>query len=237
MSKLILSRFVTTLMTLILLASIGACGSTSKGTEQVQLESGPTVAAPTELPTSTPVPATETPIPPTATPTATSTSTATPLPTETPTPTETSTPTSPPPTASGEDAIYVYYILPKSDGPVGCGDSLVKINTGLYRTGDNATDIATALRNLFNKQQYIGNLYNPVFRSNWRIDSVEFKDYEGLANVNLSGGYVRSVDRCDDSRVRAQIWTTIRQFPGVKTVYILMNGNLLGDILAAGKNP
>jgi Sporulation and spore germination len=232
-----MSRYFVALLALVLLVIAGACGSASKATEQAQLESSPTVMIPTVPPTSTPLPATDTPLPPTATPTATSTSTATPLPTDTPTPTESPTPTSPPPTASGEDAIYVYYILPKTDGPVGCGDSLVKVNTGLYRTGDNATDIATALRNLFNKQQYIGNLYNPVYLSNWRIDSVEFKDYEGLANVSLSGGYVRSGDRCDDSRVRAQIWTTIRQFPGVKTVYILMNGNLLGDILAAGKNP
>jgi hypothetical protein len=232
-----MSQIAVTLIAVALLMLSGACNSKADGTPQAQAEPTQTMAASPEPPTSTPVPPTDTPLPPTASPTATSTHTATPLPTETPIPSESPTPTSPPPTASGEDAIYVYYILPKTDGPVGCGDTLVKVNTGLYRTGDNATDITTALRNLFNKQQYIGNLYNPVYLSNWRIDSVDFKDYEGLANISLSGGYVRSGDRCDDSRVRAQIWTTIKQFPGVKTVYILMNGNLLGDILAAGKNP
>jgi spore germination protein GerM len=109
------------------------------------------------------------------------------------------------------------------------------VNTGLYRTGNNEADITTALSRLFNKQEYLGNLYNPVFRSNWKIISVNFKDYEGLADISLDGAYVRSGDTCDDSRVRAQIWSTIRQFPGVKTVYILLNGNLLGDILATGK--
>ncbi len=227
---------VVILFTLTWLVLSSAC-SLTRGETTAQPVSSPTLSSPTTPPpTSTPIPHTETPLPPTATPTATGTPTATPLPTETPTPTDTPTSTSPPPTASGEDAIYVYYISLKTDGPVGCGDSLVKVNTGLYRTGDNEADIATALRSLFNKQQYIGNLYNPVYLSNWRVDSVDFKAYEGLASISLSGGYVRSGDRCDDSRVRAQIWTTIRQFPGVKTVYILMNGNLLGDILATGKN-
>jgi hypothetical protein len=125
----------------------------------------------------------------------------------------------------------VYYIQKDTGGPVACGDSLIKVNTGLYRSGDNEADIKTGLSRLFNKQEYIGNLYNPVFRSNWKIQSINFKAYEGLADISLDGAYVRSGDRCDDGRVRAQIWTTIRQFPGVKTVYILLNGNLLGDIL------
>jgi hypothetical protein len=118
---------------------------------------------------------------------------------------------------------------------VACGDSLIKVNTGLYRSGDVAADVRTALGRLFNKQQYLGNLYNPIFRSNINVTSVDFKDYEGLVDVSLDGAYVRSEDRCDDGRVRAQIWTTIRQFPGVNTVYILLNGNLLGDILASDR--
>lgn len=219
------------------LVFLSACSSIGETTPTATPIASPTHSSPIAQPTHTPAPVTDTPLPPTPTPTASGTPTATPSPTDTPTPTETPTSTSPPPTASGEDAIYVFYIALNTGGPVGCGDTLVKVNTGLYRSGDNESDIAAALRSLFNKQQYIGSLYNPVFRSNWRIESVEFKAFEGLADVSLSGGYVRSDDRCDDSRVRAQIWTTIRQFPGVKTVYILMNGNLLGDILAAGKNP
>jgi hypothetical protein len=67
------------------------------------------------------------------------------------------------------------------------------------------------------------------------VQSVEIKKFDGSALVNLAGTYVRSDDRCDDSRVRAQVWSTIRQFPEVKTVKVLLNGNLLGDILATGK--
>lgn len=233
MTTYLRSSFFRIVLSIVFL-SLSACASSSQPTGQVQ------ASATSEIPSSTPIPATNTPLPPTDTPippteTATPTNTATQQPTDTPAPTTTPTETVPPPTASGDQAIYVYYILVGDDGPVGCGDSAVKVNTGVYRTGDVAEDVSSALKRLFNKQQYIGNLYNPVYLSNWRVDSVEYKAYEGLVNVSLSGGYVRSGDRCDDSRVRAQIWSTIRQFPGVKTVYILMNGNLLGDILATGK--
>ncbi len=225
---------ISYLFVLFILVSISSCGSANVAPEQDQPGVSPSVVfSSTPSGTPTPQPPTDTPLPPTET--VTPTASVTPIPSDTPTPSETPTETAPPPTASGEEAIYVYYILLGDDGPLSCGDSAVKVNTGVYRTGDVETDVATALKRLFSKQQYVGNLYNPVYLSNWRVDSVEFKAYEGLVNVSLSGGYVRSGDRCDDSRVRTQIWSTIRQFPGVKTVYILMNGNLLGDILATGK--
>jgi hypothetical protein len=226
--------FVLTAGLVVMLFLFSGCGGVSQPAGQILPTATQEIASPTLLPPSdTPLPPTDTPVPPTET--GTPTNTATQPPTDTPAPTATPTETIPPPTASGDQAVYVYYILKDDGGPVGCGDTAVKINTGAYRTGDVATDVAVALNRLFNKQQYIGNLYNPVYLSNWRVDSVDFKAYEGQVNVSLSGGYVRSGDRCDDSRVRAQIWSTIRQFPGVKTVYILMNGNLLGDILATGK--
>jgi len=115
---------------------------------------------------------------------------------------------------------------------VACGDSLVAANTGLERSGDVEADVRNALERLFFKRQWFGNLYNPVYRSNLSVASVKFNSDSGLVSVYLKGTYVRSDDRCDNGRVRAQIWTTIRQFEGVKTVYILLNENLLGDILA-----
>ncbi len=222
------------LIGLLLFVFLSACSPAPVAPEPSATTAVSLAPSPTLLPPSpTPLPPTDTPNPPTSTLTPTITQTS--PPTETPAPSETPTETSPPPTASGEDAIYVYYIQKDTGGPVACGDSLIKVNTGAYRSGDNEADITTALHWLFNKQQYIGNLYNPIFRSTWNITSVNFKSYEGLADISLDGAYVRSGDRCDDSRVRAQIWTTIRQFSGVKTVYILLNGNLLGDILATGK--
>jgi len=216
------------------LSLLAACTPREQLIEAILTDSSTAVLTATSAPaTDTPLPPTHTPVP--ATSTSTPTKTATRTTTSSPTLTETPTETSPPPTASGEEAIYVYYIQLDTGGPVACGDSLIKVNTGAYRTGNIESDVASALSRLFNKQEYIGNLYNPVFRSNWKIQSINFKAYEGLVDVSLDGAYVRSDDRCDDSRVRAQIWTTIRQFSDVKTVYILLNGNLLGDILATGK--
>ena len=172
---------------------------------------------------------------PTETLVPTSTSTETPLPTDTTTPTPSDTPTAtlPPPTPSGEDAIYIYYIQLDTDGPVGCGDSAIKINTGQWRTGDIAQDTAAALKRLFaSRYQYYGNLYNGIYASNISVDSVTFKSFTGEISIRLSGTYGRTEDRCDNSRSRAQIWSTIRQFADVKTIDILLNGNLLGDILA-----
>jgi hypothetical protein len=96
-------------------------------------------------------------------------------------------------------------------------------------------DVATALRRLFSKVKGAGELVNPAYLSNIEVQSVTFTPYSGLVDVRLSGTYVRSGDRCDDSRVRAQVWTTIRQFPGVEEVYILLKDSLLGDLLATGK--
>ncbi len=166
---------------------------------------------------------------------ATQSFTSTPTQTTTATLTPSLTATRPWPTVAGNQAVYIYLIQTKTGGSVACGDSLVSYNTGLPRTGDNATDITAALQRLFVKKQYFGKLYNPVYRSNIQVVSVRFKSYSGIAEVRLAGTYVRSGDRCDDRRVREQVWTTIRQFPGVKVVDILLNENLLGDILATGK--
>jgi hypothetical protein len=179
-------------------------------------------------------------------PTATATTTATLTPSETPLPTETATPTLAPPTPSGEDAIYIYYARVNSEtGPekgekkkhstASCDTTVVAINTGLARSGDVEADVVTGLRRLFSKVKGFGELANPAYLSNIEVQSVDFNPTLGLVDVRLAGTYVRSGDRCDDRRVREQVWTTIRQFKGIKTVYILLNENLLGDIRATGQ--
>ena len=217
------SRLLANLLLLALL--VGCAGETPPPPTATQPLPSATLPPPTATFTQTP---TDTLVP-------TSTSTETPLPTDTltPTPSDTPTATLPPPTPSGEDAIYIYYIQLDTDGPVGCGDSAIKINTGQWRTGDIAQDTATALKRLFaSRYQYYGNLYNGIYASNISVDSVTFKSYTGEISIRLSGTYGRTEDRCDNSRSRAQIWSTIRQFSDVKTIDILLNDNLLGDILA-----
>jgi len=114
----------------------------------------------TVMPIATQAPPTETStrLPPTTTLTAT----ATPSPTDTVTPEPTATETPPPPTPSGDQAVYIYLVQTGTGGPVACGDSLIKVNTGLPRSGDNATDISAALRRLLVKRQWMVGLYNPA---------------------------------------------------------------------------
>lgn len=219
----------------------GACTSTA-GSPQGALPS-PTEqmpATPTAVlvePTSAHTPTPESTLTLTATlePSATPTQTATAAPSETSTPEDTPTATAAPPTPSGEDAIYIYMIQKDNGGPIACGDSTVPINTGVWRTGDMESDVRTALQRLFVKQQFIAGLNNPAYLSNIQVDSVDFKSFQGILSIRLSGTYVRSGDRCDDRRVREQVWGTIRQFSGIKTIDILLNGNLLGDILAGNQ--
>lgn len=231
-------RFIRCLVFGVMLLLLAACATgrsdESRSPTQSVLAEQSTISATPDM-SSTPVPTgTSTPTQtttPSLTPTQTSTMTAT----QSQTPTPTATETSPPPTPFGEDAIYIYGIQNQSDDPKVCDYIAVKINTGLWRTGDIATDLKTALRSLFVKRQTFGALLNPVYLSNIEIESVDFKPFYGEISIRLAGTYVRSGDPCDDGKVRAQIWSTIRQFPEIKSIDILLNGNLLGDILATGR--
>jgi hypothetical protein len=231
MTKLVLALNRRACLMLALLALLAACSSPVTQPEPTQGLPPPAAALATE----TPLPPSATPRPPVPTETLLPTDTPTVQPTDRATvaPSATLTPTlAIPPTVTGEDAIYIYLVDTDTGGSVACGDTLVPINTGQARSGDLAQDVATGLKNLFVKRQFILGLYNPLYISNIGVTDVWYKEYSQTIYVRLQGTYVRSDDRCDTRRVRAQIWATIRQFGGVKVVDILLNDNLLGDILA-----
>ncbi len=229
----------TCLMMILAISLLAACSS-------------PT-ATPVSLPASaTPLPATATPASPTATeiPTSTPTSTATlPPPSETPTATPTQSPTETPtealtetpttiPTQSGgqaalpgatKDNVWIYLIQENVNGPI-CGDAAVPVNSGVPRTNDISKNVKEALKVLFSyKSEYVGGLLNPLFRSNIRVESVSFNSKNGLITVELSGTYKPTGDKCDNTRVKAQIWQTVRQFSAVKATNIYLNGIPFGD--------
>ncbi len=211
-------------------ALLAACKSTLPAT--------PTVTP--VPPSATPAPPTETPIPPTGTPTPTSTDTPTTTPTSTPTdtPTPSATPTETPtntPVPSGyipENAILIYFVHLGTGGPIGCGDSLIPLTTGLYRTGDIKQDIKLALDRMFTSGQYSGPLYNATYTSSLSVSSVEFKKSDGRTTVQLDGSYARPQDSCDASRYRSQVWATALQFPEVTRFIPWVGNKLLGDLLA-----
>jgi len=72
--------------------------------------------------------------------------------------------------------------------------------------------------------------YNATYPSSLRFSGVQIEN--GEAVVNLSGTYVRPEDACDASRYRAQVWTTIEQFPEIKRAIPKVRDALLGDLLS-----
>jgi len=191
--------------------------------------------------TTTALPPTNTALPPTAT--STNTATLTLIPTDTPTATITPTPTDTPtitPTPTNtpyvipENAIMMYFTILSTNGPLACGASLYPVYTGNVRTGNTEEDIRIALDRLFASGQYFGSLYNAVYPTNFRVQSVDYNNSSGNAIIVLKGGYVKPADYCHSRWYREQIWNTARRFPEVNRVSIyLENGILLGDLLAA----
>jgi hypothetical protein len=214
----------------------------------------PRQISPTAAPTMTPSPA-----PPTATaslPPPTATVTLTPLP-FTPTTAPTSSPTvtlTASPTASSTpvpskqpgallpgaggsgNTVKVYLIALNTGGTVGCGDSAVPVPAGIASTKDIGADIKAALNVLFSmKSKYYGSLYNPVSYSTFRVQKIEYEGSSGFLTVWLSGKYRPTGNDCDNTRVKAQIWSTAKQF-GVSGTNFYLNGpNPFGDFVSNDK--
>lgn len=209
----------------------------------------PTTVSPTFTevpPTETPRP-TITPVPPTATATETPTltasvtSTITPSLTNTSTSTPTYTITSPPSSGdssggSVENPIKIYFVLPPVGGATECDAMAIGVGIGQSRSNDIAKDAKIALAQLLsNKSEYAYGLYNPLARSNIRVGDVKFNRSSGLITVNLRGNYSKPKDDCDNTRVRAQVWSTAKQFRGVKVTNIYLNGKPFGDRVSNDK--
>jgi hypothetical protein len=172
-------------------------------------------------------------IPFTSTPTDLPTLTFTPSPTltETPTSMPSETPTNTQVGSIPENAIIFYLTLLGTGGPVGCGDSLIKLTTGSYRTGDTAADLKVALDGLFSAGQYAGGLYNATYPSRLIVDRVNLTP-DGTAIVYFGGSYIKPADSCDASRYRSQVWATALQFEDIKRFEPYVGNALLGDRLA-----
>ena len=224
--------------------------------------SAPTLEPTAQISEATVVLATYTVIPPTATPTATTEPTATltlspsstptqPPPaataTETLTPSESPTalPTEPPTQAANESTpgvpsaskgyVSMYLIQVGTGGPI-CGDSVIPVSSGVESEGSVESDVYNALKQLFSiKSEYVGGFLNSLYRSRLRVNNVKFNSKNGLITVDLQGSYRPTGDPCDSSRVKAQIWSTIRQYKEVKATNIYLDGIPFGDRVSNDK--
>ena len=186
---------------------------------------------PSPTPTSTPT------YTPTYTPSPTSTPTLTPTntPTDTPTPTPTITPT-PTRTPNASEMLrttVVYYLIRDFPGRKGeCKFEVVPILTNRPKSENVESDVIFALTTLFGyKSANFGTLANPLAPSNINVNRIE-DNGSSVFNIYLTGGLVRSGLPCDNSRIRAQVWATVRQFEGIKRFVIWLNNSLLGDLLS-----
>ena len=126
--------------------------------------------------------------------------------------------------------IVIYLTHVGTGGPIACGDNLVPLRTGQVRTGNIEKDIQIAVDALFAVGEYSMSLYNATYPSKLRFSGLEL--IKGEAVVDLSGEYIKPGNACDASRFRAQLWTTIQQFPEIQRVIPKYKGALLGDLLA-----
>lgn len=153
-------------------------------------------------------------------------------PTQSPSPTETQTNTLQPAvpiTNVNGDNIVFYLVHLDTGGPYGCGDNLIPIRTGKTRTGNLDSDVQIAIDALFSTGQYSMSLYNATYPSKLKFSGLQLS--KGEAIVDLKGTYVKPANACDASRYRAQVWTTIQQFPEIQRAIPKYKGALLGDLL------
>ena len=233
--------FQKVVLSLIIIFLLAACAAPTP--DPTPVPPSPTLVASTEtqMPASATPTQTATEVPtntlqPTATqPKPSATATATALPTETATPTATPSQEGASLPAASKGGVSFFLIQEQVGGSI-CGDAAVAVSSGVKSTGSISDDVSNALKQLFSlKSEYVGGLLNPLFRSNLRVNSVNFNSKNGLITVDLTGTYKPTGDDCDNSRVKAQIWQTIRQYREIKATNIYLNGIPFGDRLSNDK--
>lgn len=131
------------------------------------------------------------------------------------------------PTMVPDEPVRYYLILPGDNGAsaplVGCQDSIMRINSGLTRTGVVTEDVAAALNVLFNAQaQAEGAQYANAFYGKGLVAASVTQSGARL-NVSISGQLVLS-GVCEDARMRAQLLHTVFQYGDFSEAYITIGG-------------
>lgn len=109
---------------------------------------------------------------------------------------------------------------------IGCDDSLVHVTRTVAATG---TPLKAAVEELLAiPREYEGNLGNYWAGENLRVQSAVISG--GVATIRIRGTLpVAGV--CDEPRIEEQIKETARQFRGVRSVRVFLNGQRLSDAI------
>ena len=136
----------------------------------------------------------------------------------------------PTPSVSSGRAVKVYLVALDDNGrrgkKIGCNDSLVPVTRTVSAS---AAPLKAAVEELLSvPREYEGGLGNYWFGDNLRVQSATVR--AGVATVRISGNvYIAGV--CDAPRIDGQIRETARQFRGVRSVRVYVNGQRLADVL------
>lgn len=122
----------------------------------------------------------------------------------------------------------LYYVAMDDNGKsgtmIGCGDSLVSTPTTLV----DANQMAQGLTQMMSAGDYYGQsgLYNPLgaHSSELKLESAMITP-DGVALIRFTGS-LANVAHCEVPRFQAQVETFAKQFPGVKSVQMEVNGDL-----------
>ena len=133
------------------------------------------------------------------------------------------------PPASGRE-VKVYLIALDDKGKrgrrIGCDDSLVPVTRTVAATG---APLKAAVEELLAvPREYEGGLGNYWAGENLRVQSAVIG--AGIATIRIRGTLpVAGV--CDEPRIEEQIKATARQFRGVRSVRVFLNGERLSDAI------
>ena len=109
---------------------------------------------------------------------------------------------------------------------VGCDDSLVPVTRTIRGAG---APLKAAVEELLAvPHEYEGGLGNYWYGENLRVQSAAVR--AGVATIRIRGRlFVAGV--CDEPRIEGQIRETARQFRGVRSVRVFLNGRRLADAI------
>ncbi len=134
-----------------------------------------------------------------------------------------------PPAAPSFTSVQIPLIALSTNGPVGCGDTLVLVTRNIAATSAPLTAAVEQLLSIHTQFYGQSGLYDPLYQANLAIESVTVED--GLATIKLSG-QLSLGGVCDDPRVIAQFDALGHQFSTVQRVQVFVNGIALEDLLS-----
>jgi LysM repeat protein len=136
-----------------------------------------------------------------------------------------------PPTPPGPPSftsVQVPLIAMSTNGPVGCGDTVVMVTRNVSATVAPLTAAVQQLLSIHDRFYGQSGLYDPLYTANLAVQSVTINN--GLATIKLTGKLSLGGE-CDDPRVAAQFDALGHQFSSVQKVQVFINGTPLENLL------